>query len=182
MTVTHVFERAFRPLYRLPCWNVQPGYGTFLILEFGEPHLSIREPRDASSDVSARLRKLFARRHVFVHGDWHLWIHSCEWTVHQDRTLVGDSTSNRRIKSAADVLDGQQLASFNFTLRGCRSSFVFDLGATLETWPYDRKGEQWLLYQPSGKVLRLRADKKYCHSSKDAAPNTERWRPIAKKA
>ena len=180
--MTRVFARSFNPIYGRPCWGVQPGYGTFLTLEFGEPHLTVREPRDASPDVSPRVRKLFARRNVTVRGEWHLWIYCCNWTVLEDGKVIGDSTSNRRIKRAAEALNGQQLESFTFKQRGCKSTFDFDLGAVLETRPYDRASEQWLLYQPSGKVLTLRADKKYSHHAKDAPPSTERWHPIARKA
>jgi hypothetical protein len=129
-----------------------------------------------------KVRKRLASRNVTVHGDWHLWIYCCNWTVHEDGKVIGDITSNRRIKRAAEVLDGQQLEAFTFTHRGCKSSFAFDLGAVLETRPFDRASEQWSLYQPSGKVLTLRADKKYCHQTGNAAPSTQRWHPIAKKA
>jgi hypothetical protein len=180
--MSRVFSRSFNPIYGRPWWGVRPGHGSFLTLEFGEPHLSVREPRDAPSDTSSRVRKLLERRNVTLRGDWHLWIYCCNWTVREDGKIIGDSTSNRRIKRAAEALDGQQLESFTFSHRGCRSSFVFDLGGVLETCPYDRASEQWLLYQPSGKVLTLRADKKYSHHAKDAPPSTERWHPIAKKA
>jgi hypothetical protein len=39
-----VFAETFSKLYGLPCWDVKPGLFPSLTLEFGEPHLDIREP------------------------------------------------------------------------------------------------------------------------------------------
>jgi len=180
--MSRVFNNAFRPVYGLPCWGVRPGYGTFLTLEFGQPHLRVREPKQLTGEESSRVKHLLERRTVTVHGDWHLWVYCCNWAVHQNGTLVGDSTSEERIKLAAEILDGQALESFDYVWRGCKSHFTFDLGARLVTSPCDRKSEQWLWYQPTGKVLTLRADKKYSHQKKDAAPESERWHAIPKEA
>ena len=182
--MTRVFTRSFKPLYGQPCWGVGAGVGSFLTLEFGNPNLIIREPQEPRSEVSPRVRKLLSRRNVTIRGEWHLWIYCCNWTVHKDGKLIGDSTTKQRIKRAAEFLDGQQLQSFSFAHRGCRSTFGFDLGGILETRPYDRDhaSDQWLLFQPSGKVHVLRADRTYSHNSGSAPPNTERWVPIAETA
>ena len=54
----------------------------------------------------------------------------------------------------------------------------FDLGATLETKPYNRKDEQWMLYEPEGNVLKVRADKSYSYGPGDREPEKLRWLPI----
>jgi hypothetical protein len=59
-----------------------------------------------------------------------------------------------------------------------RSYFEFDLGGRLETKPFDRTREQWLLYEPNGNVLSVRADKRYSYGSGDRQPNQERWLAI----
>ncbi len=46
----------------------------------------------------------------------------------------------------------------------------------------DRKSEQWMLYQPSGKVLTLRADKKYSHNKQDTTPGDIHWDAISELA
>jgi hypothetical protein len=46
-----------------------------------------------------------------------------------------------------------------------------------ETKPFDRRSEQWLLYEPSGKVLTLRAAKRYSHV-KGNGSEAEKWEPI----
>lgn len=57
MTQPGPVAAAFRPLYGLPCWNVRPGQGSFLTLEFGTPHLEIIEPREARHTTSPRIRR-----------------------------------------------------------------------------------------------------------------------------
>jgi hypothetical protein len=69
MQIAPIFHRVFREIYGKPCWNVRPGYGSFLTLEFGKPHLDVREPAAASKDDSLRVQRLLARRSVFVHGE-----------------------------------------------------------------------------------------------------------------
>lgn len=59
-----------------------------------------------------------------------------------------------------------------------RTIWEFDLGATLQTKPYNRKGEQWMLYEPEGKVLTLRADKHYYYGLGDREPDRKRWLQI----
>jgi hypothetical protein len=118
-------------------------------------------------------------RVVTVCGQWHLWIHSCEWVVLSDSKVVGDSSSNRRIDRAAKFLNGQKLVSAKLAPRGARTVFEFDLGGRLETKPFNRTGEQWLLFEPSGNVLALRADRKISYGSGDTDPRAERWRSLA---
>jgi hypothetical protein len=57
-----------------------------------------------------------------------------------------------------------------------RTVIEFDLGACLELTPYSRTDELWLLYEPGGKVLRVRADRKYAYC--DATTRAESWKPI----
>ena len=92
-----VIEATFQPIYGLPCWNAKAGYGSFLTMEFGEPHLVIREPR-SRPDSSPRLQRLLARRLVTVRGEWHLWIYCCEWQVESGGRVIGDSSSTRRFR------------------------------------------------------------------------------------
>ena len=173
-----IFRRVFRRLYGLPCWNVKGGYGGFLTFEFGQPHLHVDEPHEPRGEVSLRMRRLFAHRHVYVRGDWHLWIYCCDWFVYESGKLVGECSSKSRIQRAAWALDGQKLIAVSIIPRGTHSIFEFDLGGRLETKPYDRKSEQWMLFDPSGRVLTFRADKMYSYHSADKAPEEDDWRPI----
>ena len=168
--------RDFPPdLLGLPCWGVKRGHGSFLTLEFGAPRLVIREPLQSTSP-SARVRRGLARRHVYVAGDWHLWIYMCHWQVHSGGRVSGDSSSNRRVQNAVRVLDGQRLIGVSLSPKGARTRFAFDLGAVLETKPYDRKSEQWMLYCPNGRVLTLRADRRYSLTDGDKPESRRSWR------
>jgi hypothetical protein len=173
-------DRSFNSIRGKPCWGVKRGYAGFLTLEFGKPHLSIQEPAAVTPTWgSAQQRKRWARRVVTVRGQWHLWIHSCDWLVRNGSQVVGDSTSARRMDRAANFLNGQKLIAAQLARRGARTVFEFDLGGQLETKPFDRMGEQWLLFEPSGKVLTLRADRKFAYASGGADPKTEQWRSLA---
>ena len=96
-----VIEEAFSQLYGKPCWQVKQGYGSFLTFEFGEPHLHIREPKPASEQASAKVRKLLARRQVTIHGDWHLWIYLCDWQILSHGQAIANSESDREVVKKA---------------------------------------------------------------------------------
>src|ERR1700735_2388995 len=107
MQTVPIFQKVFRELYGEPCWNVKPRYGSSFTLEFGRPHLDVREPTAANKDASKKVRRLLARRSVFVHGEWHLWIYSCAWEVLSNGRHVGNGSAKRSMRRAADFLDGQ---------------------------------------------------------------------------
>jgi hypothetical protein len=172
-------DRSFSKLLGMPCWGVSRGFGSFLTLEFGAPRLVVREPVLAATEVSAGVKRLLARGSVNARGRWHLWIHSCEWRVRDNGNIIGDWTTPRRIERAARELNGQKLQNVVVTARGAGTSFVFDLGAELETKPYDRSSEQWLLYEPDGRVLTWRADRKYQYGSGKRTPERLTWRSLA---
>ncbi len=70
-----VIEGVFGRLYGEPCWNVKRGHGSFLTLEFGEPYLTVKEPGEVTPEMSPVQKWYQCTRHVFVHGEWHLWIY-----------------------------------------------------------------------------------------------------------
>ena len=175
MRVAPIFHKVFHEIYGKPCWNVKPGYGSFLTLEFGKPHLVVREPSVASKDSSPRVRRLLARRHIFVHGEWHLRIADCAWEVLSNGKHVGNGSTKRSMRRAADLLDGQKLIRFSFLAEKAWSVFEFDLGATLRTAPYDRQGEQWVLHTPDQRVLILRADRRYKYKRADLPGDRGIW-------
>jgi hypothetical protein len=177
MPIVSIFQKVFSEVYGHPCWNVKPGYGSFLTLEFGRPHLDVREPSIANKDASLRVRRLLAHRSVFVHGEWHLWIYCCAWEVLSNGKHIGNGSTKLEMRRAAKVLDGQKLVQFSFAAKQVRCIFEFDLGATLQTEPYDRKGEQWMLHTPKKKVLTLRADRRYQYMRSDVPRDRGQWKP-----
>jgi hypothetical protein len=179
MNVSPVFERAFAKLYGKPCWGVTQGYGSSLTLEFGEPHLEIREPIVAGPRATKRVRAILAKRGAVLHGDWHLWIYCCDWEVtHKGKRIGSSASSDAQIQCAAHALNGEKLVRFTLLPRGMQSIFEFDLGGVLKTSPYSKKDEQWLLYEPTGKVLSLRADKRYSHVPRNRPESKTKWRSI----
>lgn len=174
-----VIEEAFGQIYGKPCWNVKQGFGSFLTFEFGNPHLEIREPDPNPHTVSPKLRWLHSRRRVTIHGDWYLWIYCCRWKLWEGKKLICHSESTRRIiEKALRNLDGQALQTVRVNPKNSLSEFGFDLGGRLETKRFNRKSEQWLLYEPNGKVLTLRADTKYLHDFAEKRDEASDWQVL----
>jgi hypothetical protein len=160
----------------LPCWGVKRGQGSSLTLELGQPRLLVREPIIARASASPKVRRSLARRHVYVAGEWFLWIYTCDWVVTVDENCVGDSSSARRVEAAARVLDGQQLVGVSLKPRGARTRFIFDLGACLDTKPYNRTSEQWILHTPDERALIFRGDRHYAVVAVDDPEAQPIWR------
>jgi hypothetical protein len=140
--------------------------------------LEVREPTVASKDSSPRVRRLLARRNIFVHGEWHLSIADCAWEVLSNGTHAANGTTKRSMQRTARLLDGQKLIQFSFVPKRAECVFEFDLGTTLRTVPYDRKGEQWRLFTPSQKVLTLRADRYYQYMLSNVPMGRRFWKPV----
>jgi hypothetical protein len=173
-----VINHLFHPLHDKPCWLVQPGYGSFLTFEFGAPRLTIREPYDGAATTVLHVRRGPPRRVVRVHGEWHLWIYCCDWHVTRSSKLIGDSSTARHRKRAAQELDGQILNHVAVSPTNGASTFTFDLGSQLTTAPYDQDSEQWLLYEPSGYVFTVRADGMYNHMPGTTPAGQEHWQQL----
>lgn len=170
---------AFQPLYGRPCWQAKRGYSSFLTFEFGEPRLDIHEPKQLPYDLTPKKRMPIERRPVAVHGQWLLWIYCCAWSIRLHGSQIAHSESAEwRIDRAIGALDGQALTRVTVDPLSAKTCFEFDLGGVLHTWPNDERGEQWLLYEPSGYALAIRADGQYAHQPADAAPAEEEWRPL----
>jgi hypothetical protein len=92
--------------------------------------------------------------------------------------IAHSESSDRRIMYATDFLNGQKLVRFSVAPRGVRCAFEFDLGGVLKTRPFSRTHEQWLLYEPTGKVLVLRADNRYSHPPSNCPEGQEDWKPF----
>jgi hypothetical protein len=174
-------KKPFIELLGSPCWGVKVGHGSFLTLEFGSPHLVVREPASAPMAPS-RVQRVLARRSALVRGDWLLWIQHCQWWVKTNGKLIGDWTTARRSARAAAELSGQELRAVRLASRGSGAVFTFDLGSELETRPYDRSSEQWLLFRPDGRVLIWRADSKYFYGPDDTASERQQWRSLKRTA
>jgi hypothetical protein len=161
----------FRPILGLHAWQVKKGVGSFLTLEFGEPHLVIDEPAASRPN----------RRIATIRGDWHLWIYCCGWTIDQGgEQLAHNEAKDAAIMKGTAQLDGQRLERLWLEPGTVITHFEFDLGVVLTTFPYndDPEDEQWMLYEPSGNVLTLRADNRFSYVTEETPTNEETWLPL----
>ncbi|AWN38715.1 hypothetical protein [Methylobacterium radiodurans] len=170
---------AFVPLIGLPCWGVQRGHGSMLTFEFGPPYLLITEPY-VSNSPAARIRERAAQRHVRPCGAWHLFIFCCHWRIAvSGEVLAEDESPADLIEAAVRVGNGQKLTAFALDATTRTTTFTFDLGASLTTWPYaDEIDEPWSLYQPEGQVLTYRSDGCRNLGSDDEQPDRHVWIPV----
>jgi hypothetical protein len=177
----NAIEACFEPLYDLPCWNAKSGHGSFMTMEFGEPHLKIYEPRTPDPSHSLRVQRRLSRRLVVVRGEWHLWIYCCRWHLYTGKKLKGhsalESSSKQPIIRAARELDGQKLESVTVDPARGSSTFRFEMDSRLETEPYDHS-EQWMLYMPDRTVLTYRADGMYSHQPGSSPREETVWKPL----
>jgi hypothetical protein len=150
-----ILQDAFAGLFGLPSWNVKQGYGSFLTFEFGQ--------------LAAE-----------GHGEWHLWIYSCSWTIRQGGKELAHSNSSREtIAAACQVLAGQSLRSVETVQRTRGMNFLFDLDVVLETCGkgYDGTYESWMLFRPNKQVFIYRHDGFYSLSSSNSNSD-QRWQPL----
>ena len=107
---THQIQDLFKPLLGHFAWNVRGGVGSMLTLEFGAPHVIVREPIVPRAATSERVRRLLRRRHITVVGDRDLFIQYCGWKI---SVSAGSSDSEsfdwRRPDECLGDLDGQRL-------------------------------------------------------------------------
>ena len=149
MSECDIIERSFRPLIGLPCWNARRSHGSIMMMEFGEPHLRIREPK-------GKLRN----RLVIPRGQWGLFIYLCNWIIDNgDNRIAHSESANEEMDNAIAFLDGQSLVSVNKGPRHAALEFCFDLAGRIRTFPYEQDSdeEQWTLYEPNGWALNCTA-------------------------
>lgn len=174
-------QSVFTPVLGLPAWSVQKGQGSILTFDFGDPTLRIREPIEPQSTTPPRVAAQLRRRNIRPIGEWHLWIYCCNWRCIEGGSEIAHSESTeKRINSVARVLNGQRLMSVGIDPVDGTSSFSFDLGAVLQTWPYEDEDldEQWSLHRRSGYTFAYRKDGRYSWSAPDVRSGEEIWLPL----
>lgn len=161
-----IIQDSFAEIYGKPCWGLKYDSQTNLSLNFGEPHLEIREPFQAKSK-SRDIIELFAHRQVKVKGEYWLWLFICYWRLSFNGIKAASNRSPIRLRNKAVwKLDGQILTNVTVDSESGSTTFDFDLGAKLQVRSWERKSddELWLLYKPDNYVLTVRADGFYTHS------------------
>jgi hypothetical protein len=174
-----VITNTFRPLLGLPCWGVRFDGNTGLWLQFGPPHLRIRQPRPNLAKFTGTVRRILSKRLITVSGRWTLSISCGRWRLkpRRGRAVSGRSTYER-IQATIAELDGQQLTQATVDPQSGATRLTFDLGALLEVAGSDcEDGEIWTLYKPRAYALSIRSSGEYSHGSASAQLT---WRPLQK--
>lgn len=129
-------------------WSVRRGVGTFLTMQFGEPHRVVREPIQASEDVSAASRRSLGRRLISIKGDASLFIQDAQWSIStKDAAVNWESNETLVHEMIVYHLDGQKVLSA--VRRADDTVLEFDLGTTLRlgksVFPNDMGSLLWSL-------------------------------------
>jgi hypothetical protein len=162
-------DSPFAPLIGALTWHVRRGVGTFLTMEFGAPHLSVREPIEPRHTTSPKGIRRLKQRVVHIVGDWHLWIQHADWrltTAHAK--LTSDDEIGTPLDDALADLDGQKLLSAEVAAERNRWTLTFDLGGSLEIWPANYEAEElWGLYRQDRRIIICRQDGTMTESAPD---------------
>lgn len=143
----------WKPVIGRLVWGVCRVHGSIFFMEFGHPHLFVREPSVSRSD-SAKVRRHAARRLAHLQGDWHFSVVYGDWSI---RTAHGGLDSEASSGSPEDAclvdLQGQRLVSVEPGRLPNSWKWTFDLGGVLEVWPSNEiPDEQWTLHPRNGEI------------------------------
>jgi hypothetical protein len=155
-------------------------------MEYGEPQVDVHKPQLFPLFIEGAPTKTL-RRHAFIHGEWHLWIYCCHWSLLlDDIQLAHNESDDVTMNRALAVLNGQALQAVDIEPDDGRTRFTFDLGCSLLTYPappgiYDDPVEQWKLLSRSGSdlvVLNIRGDGMYSIGDGHEKPGDDHWLSI----
>lgn len=153
-------RQLWRPLIGRIAWGVERGHGSVFHMEFGEPHLVVREPVTPKHATSARSQRVLRRRRAHVEGDWSFWIKYGDWVL---RTRDGALDSSVSPGSPADEclldIEGQKLLFIEAGEKPNSCVLTFDLDAVLEIWPSaEIQDDLWTLHARKGRIASFRHD------------------------
>lgn len=127
-------------------WSAKRGYGTFLTMEFGQPHMVVREPKPSTNN-DALVANILRRRRVTIVGDTSLWIRDSEWSLSSEMGVVDLNSSDTAVEAALQNLDGQKLVDAKRS--NAHTLLEFDLGAVF------RLGDTIFLDEPTSVLWTL---------------------------
>jgi hypothetical protein len=139
-------------------WFVRLSADNVLRMDFGSPHLKIREPISLDRGNSQAVIDALERRVVAPTGRWHLFISEAEWSViTKSYACSRPDTNVEAINTALRQLDGQRLVNVNQINEHGDCSLEFDLGGVLhmsspELFGGGQESEevQWTLFFEGG--------------------------------
>lgn len=152
----------FDPLINEPVWGVRRTHGSLLMMEFGEPHREVRQPKPVADNASERVRRSLARRRVHLVGAWTLEVLFAHWEARtKDAGDATDKSEPERISEVLAEFDGQALIKVREGQTSGSTVFEFDLGASITIRPtseLDAASDQWCLHAYQGPITARRND------------------------
>ena len=115
-------------IYGKYCWNFRRGFGTFLLLDFGEPYLIIREPIHAKRAAWDKSLNSLANRHVIAIGEWELWVQCSGWRLTCAEGSVPWDGPSGDVDRAMRSISGQKLVGVTLDRAIESTVMTFDLG------------------------------------------------------
>ncbi len=159
------------PVLSLPAWGVTQGHGSFLTFDFGVPQLVVNEYNSVKRGLKTSAQE---------RGDWHLWIYCCHWCIRLDGMQLAWSEDTRElIGGISSRLNGLKLMEVTVDPEHGTSTFAFESGFTVETWPYDDEPEfeQWMFFSRTD-VFTYRADGAYTFGPGNTPEEAVEWLPL----
>ncbi|WJF89108.1 hypothetical protein QS306_08125 [Paraburkholderia bonniea] len=150
-------NQAFFPIIGEIAWSVKFSHGSYFMVEFGKPHLKIREPIHKKDDSLNSTLPLLRRRRVFLRGEWSLFILDCKWKFTENKESTDQDQPTDVSEKILQLAEGQRLKSVSIDkdCNGC--IFNFDMGAKLHITPFDNSDfDQWRLHCSNGEIFSLK--------------------------
>lgn len=176
----NIVESNLQELFGVICWQPRWDCNLNLSINFGQPHLSISEPRESISEYET-IRQMFKLRGVSLNGEWLFWILSGYWKLSvKDFGAVTSASTYKRKKMALARLEGQKLTYASVNSDTSATQLDFDLGARLSIRRTSIIGKEdiWSLYKPNRNVISVRGDGKYHDDPEDSDLEKIEWKPI----
>lgn len=122
-------------------WFVRRSTDRVLRMDFGRPHLKVREPNLHKPENSQAVIDALERRLVVPAGQWHLFVAEGGWSVNTTFYACGRYDANiENIDATLAQLDGQRLVNVSQS-DGPSWILEFDLGGSLHLSPPKPLGE-----------------------------------------
>ncbi len=135
-------------------WDARLGVGTFVTMSFGAP-----QPSNGNEKP---------------HGEWYLWVYECGWRIDENGLgLVGSDDERNRMRETISTLNERTLLAFDVA-PSLEASLRFDHNLELRLFPTrvaSTEVEQWLLWQPDGKVIVAGPGKRFVEQAGSDVPS-----------
>lgn len=150
-------EEIFAPVIGKIAFSLKQTHGSCFFVEFGDPHLRIREPIVLRPGASEKSKISLRRRRVFVVGTWSLLVQDCNWTLTNEQRSVCQADAPEDMENVFRGVEGQYLVSASVDEATKTFTLEFDLGGNLKLWSrsdrdpdLDPDEDQWRLHCKDG--------------------------------